>query len=73
MHVTEVHAKSVMRAQQFGVGGHLWFTPCGGEEYGTLLKNVKLFILLPFIMLTIYSVDKPTFLSLATMTAITWT
>lgn len=73
MHVTEVHAKSVMRAQQLGVGGHLQCTPCGGEEYETLLKNVKLFMLLPFTMLTIYPVDKATFLSLKTMTTITWT
>lgn len=58
MHVTEVHAKSVMRTQQLGVRGHLQCTPCGGEVYGTLLKNVKLFMVLPFIMLTIYPVDK---------------
>ena len=47
MCVAEVHGESAMRAQKFGVAGHLQCTPCGGEEYGTPPNKANLSMLLP--------------------------
>lgn len=47
MHVAEVPAESVMRAQKLRVTGHLEHTPCGVEGDGTLSNNAKLSMLFP--------------------------